>query len=103
MGHRSDVGVAIKTEIYNNLSNESKEFLNTADEIYDHKEGKLFIFTSYKWYVRIYNYINNFYSELSSVSREDYLIIVTEGKDSGDWYDNPFELCKVTKLNYEKF
>ena len=117
MGVRSDVGIAMKEYVFQNLSERAKKFLEeycfeerstvvakdlsqegtrlTKDDL-----GTLFITTDVKWYHQDYEDIQAFYTHLEEChDEEDYLIIAAcseypgdEDGNAGEWHDNPFNL-----------
>lgn len=112
MGIRSDVGVAIKEELFAKLSTESLKFL---DELFETKlrdeEGRLFHTTGIKWY-RYDEHIEKFYSELEELStdadEDDYLILEgcydypeNDEGSAGNWYDNPWGLIRSVRVSVD--
>ena len=108
MGTRSDVGIAIKNEVYDQLSVRTKLFLQEDFSEEAHIEegeegGRLFHCSNIKWYVGGYEEIDRLYRELDNIDEggENYLIL--EGcyeypesteSDAGGWWDNPWELFR---------
>ena len=50
MGIRSDVGIAIKEELFQRLSDESRKLLDEFETKLQDDEGRLFHVTDIKWY-----------------------------------------------------
>ena len=111
MGIRSDVAVALKGDVFNRLSQKSKETLDvwfgqTASVT---KEGVLFYTQGVKWYHTIYDDLVALYDELEdNFDYEDFLIIQachdypqSEEGDLGDWYDNPWEIHRSWSVTVE--
>ena len=117
MGVRSAVGIARKEYVYENLSEKAKKFLeewgfeeqtvykseNKKDE---DQAGRLLMTTDVKWYHHSYEDIQAFMRHLNDChDDEDYLIITAcseypgdDNGDTGEWYDNPFNLHKHTTV-----
>jgi len=123
MGTRSDVGIAMKEYVFQNLSEKAKKFLEewgfeekgtvsakdlshegtrlTKDDL-----GTLFATSDVKWYHQDYEDIQAFYTHLNDChDEEDYLIITacseypeSEDGNAGEWDDNPFNLHKYTTV-----
>ena len=76
MGIRSDVGIAIKTHVLNDMSDSTISFLeNESGETYTTSAGRLFIIRNVKWYVNHDQEINSLYNELYKFDDSDYFII----------------------------
>ena len=112
MGIRSDVAVALKKEVFDNLSAKSRK---TLDEWFVQpasvsQDGHvLFYEERIKWYNTSDNGLISLYSELFSVfDDEDYLIVEachdypesTEG-NVGGWYENPWDIIKNYTVSLE--
>ena len=113
MGIRSDVGIAMKEYVFQNLSEKAKKFLEEwgfeEREVYKSESekdeddaGRLFVTQDVKWYYFDYEDIIAFMKHLNDDhDEEDWLLIQachdypesTEG-DEGGWYDNPFDFNK---------
>ena len=113
MGVRSDVGIAMKEYVFQNLSEKAKKFLEewefderdahlTPDEKDEDNAGRLFVTSDVKWYSHDYEDIIAFMRHLNDDhDDEDWLLLQachdypesTEGDDGG-WYDNPFDFTK---------
>ena len=112
MGIRSDVAVALKKNVFDNLSEESKKtlsewFLEPQDVT---EEGHIFFYgESLKWYHGLYDDLRAFYGELfDKFDDDDYIIIQachdfpesTEG-NAGGWYENPWDIYKNWSVSIE--
>ena len=116
MGIRSDVAIAMKEYVYENLSPEVRKILEEwgfeERERYKPENegclddaGRLFITEGVKWYsdyedvTALYKHLNEAHDE------EDWIIFqachdypdTTDG-DEGGWYDNPFNLSKSVSV-----
>ena len=115
MGTRSDVGIAMKEYVFQNLSPEAKIFLEEwgfeerevlNSEEYGDEAGRLLATESVKWYSRDYDDIIAFIKHLNDDhDDEDWLLIqacpeypTDDDGDEGGWYDNPFELRKLVSV-----
>ena len=121
MGVRSDVGIAMKEYVFQNLSEKAKKFLEEwgfeEREVYKSSEekdeddaGRLLVTSDVKWYSHNYEDIIAFMRHLNDDhDDEDWLLLQachdypesTEGDDGG-WYDNPFDFTKhaTVELNW---
>ena len=107
MGIRSDVAIALKNNVFEGLSAESKK---TLEEWFQQasgltEEGVLFYAERVKWYNETYEDLIALYDDLESFDEEDYLILVgchdfphTTESDAGDWYDNPWDIYKSVSV-----
>ena len=113
MGVRSDVGIAMKEYVFQNLSEKAKKFLEewgfeeqTAYKSESKKDedqaGRLLMTTDVKWYHHEYEDIWAFMKHLHEDHDDDDWLLLqachdypesTEGDDGG-WYDNPFDFTK---------
>ena len=111
MGIRSDVAIALKNNVFEGLSAESKK---TLDEWFGQtssvtKEGVLFYEEGVKWYNECYDDLRAFYKDIeSNFDEEDYLIVAgchdypeSSNGDSGGWYENPWEVYKSWSVSVE--
>jgi len=112
MGVRSDVGLAIKRNVYTSLTVEQRgkiaEIMKHSNETYEHDEGFLFTWSDVKWYLDSYQEIKHLYEVLESLQVDDFLMVVATpedptdiGDDRGDWYDNPWDLRKYSTCTLE--
>ena len=111
MGIRSDVAVALKKNVWDNLTEESKStlddwFQGPASET---QEGHvLFYEERIKWY-QSYDDLVQLYAELIDVfDDDDYLIIKachdypeSDEGNLGGWYENPWEIYKNWSVSLE--
>ena len=117
MGVRSDVGIAMKEYVFQNLSEKAKKFLEewgfeeqTAYKSESKKDeddaGRLFMTSDVKWYHHSYEDIQAFMRHLNDDHDDDDWLLLqachdypesTEGDDGG-WYDNPFGLYKSVSV-----
>ena len=110
MGIRSDVAIALKNNVLEGLSAESKK---TLDEWFGQtssvtKEGVLFYEESIKWYNESYDDLIQLYAELMKFDDEDYLIVQachdypsSDEGDLGGWYENPWEIHRSWSVSVE--
>jgi hypothetical protein len=110
MGIRSDVAIALKNNVLEGLSAESKKAL---DEWFGQtssvtEEGVLFYEEGVKWYNEIYTDLTALYSDLANFDEEDYLIVAgchdypeSSNGDAGGWYENPWEVYKSWSVSVE--
>ena len=118
MGVRSDVAIAMKEYVYENLSPKAKKFLEEwgfeerssytpEPEAKDQDDaGRILVTQDVKWYHHSYEDIQAFIKHLSDDhDEEDWLIITAcseypgdDNGDTGEWYDNPFNLHKHTTV-----
>ena len=104
MGIRSDVAIAMKECVFQNLSEKARDFLEEwcFEERADAPAGRLLITEGVKWYSQTYPDIIAFYKHLEDChDDEDWLIVTatpdypdSNDGDAGEWHDNPFNLCK---------
>ena len=113
MGVRSDVAVALKKNVWESLTPESKKTLGEwfpegpASETQD--GHVLFYDERIKWYHEIYEDLVQLYAELNGVfDDEDYLIIqachdypTSDEGNLGGWYENPWEMYKNWSVSLE--
>lgn len=109
MGIRSDIGIAIKEELFTRLSTESVKLLDEFETKLRDEEGRLFHLTDVKWY-RHEADISEFYKELYELDEggEDYLIVeachdypTNEEGDVGGWIENPWGLVRNVSVSVE--
>ena len=113
MGVRSDVGIAMKEYVYQNLSVKAKEFLKEwgfeesarrkPEEVNDEDDAGMLLTTSdVKWYHFDYEDIQAFMKHLNEHHDEDDWLLLqachdypeTNDGDEGGWYNNPFDFVK---------
>ena len=117
MGVRSDVGIAMKEYVFQNLSEKAKKFLEewgfeeqTAYKSESKKDeddaGRLFMTSDVKWYWHDYEDIIAFMKHLNDDHDDaDWLLLQachdypdsTDG-DEGGWHDNPFDFYKQVSV-----
>ena len=109
MGIRSDVGVAIKEELFAKLSTESVKLLEEFETKLRDEEGRLFHVSNIKWY-RHEDDIRAFYAELYELDEggEDYLLLEgchdypdNEEGSEGGWVDNPWGLIRSVTVSVD--
>ena len=115
MGTRSDVGIAIKNDVYDQLSVRTKLFLQEHFSQEAHIEdppgfgegtenlgGRLFHVSNIKWYPD-FSEIGRIYEELDKIDEmgESYLILEgcyeypeSDENQAGCWWDNPWDLFR---------
>ena len=118
MGIRSDVAIAMKEYVYENLSPEVRKILEEwgFEEVSKYEPqteknqdlddaGRLFATTDVKWYSD-YEDVTALYKHFREAhDEEDWIIFqachdypdATDG-DEGGWYDNPFNLVKSVSV-----
>ena len=115
MGVRSDVGIAIKNDVYDQLSVRTKLFLQEHFSQEDHIEegeegGRLFHCSNIKWYRGGYEEIDRLYRELDEidVGGENYLILEgcyeypeSDESTAGIWWDNPWDLFRNVSVSVD--
>lgn len=112
MGIRSDVGLAIKRDLYTSLTVEQRgkiaSVIKDVDKTYEHDEGFLFTWCDVKWYRESYQVLNDLYGVLEQLDSQGFLLIVATpdypsdcDDDLGDWYNNPWELRKYSTCSLE--
>ena len=113
MGIRSDVGIAMKEYVFQNLSEKAKKFLEewgfeeqTAYKPEIEKDedqaGRLFMTTDVKCYHHSYDYIISFMRHLNDDHDDDDWLLLqachdypdSNDGDEGGWHDNPFDFTK---------
>ena len=113
MGVRSDVGIAMKEYVFQNLSEKAKKFLEewgfeeqTAYKPENEKDedqaGRLFATSDVKWYHHDYEDIRAFMHHLHEDHDDDDWLLLqachdypdSNDGDEGGWYDNPFDFTK---------
>ena len=122
MGVRSDVAIAMKECIFQNLSEKAREFLEEwgfeersvykpLGEKDQDDAGRLLITEGVKWYSQTYPDIIAFLKHLDDYhDDEDWLIVAAtpdypdsnEGDDGG-WYGNPFDFTKNVSVELSWF
>ena len=119
MGIRSDVAIAMKEYVYENLSPEVRKILEewgfeevSKYEPESEKEqddaGRLFSTTDVKWYSG-YEDVTALYKHMREAhDAEDWRILQachdypdTDDGDDGEWYDNPFDLSKNVSVELQ--
>ena len=121
MGIRSDVAIAMKEYVYENLSPEVRKILEEwgFEEVSKYEPqteknqdlddaGRLFATTDVKWYTD-YEDVTALYKHMREAhDEEDWIIFQachdypdsTDG-DEGGWYDNPFDLSKNVSVELQ--
>ena len=113
MGIRSDVGIAMKEYVFQNLSEKAKKFLEewgfeeqTAYKPENEKDedqaGRLLMTTDVKWYHHSYENIQAFMRHLNDDHDDDDWLLLqachdypdTNDGDEGGWHANPFDFTK---------
>ena len=111
MGISADVFVAVKHNVYNILSNESRKLLHSTNFVSEQIEGMAFLFQ----YIKPHE-LEGLYDELQNLPETDYgrvndFIVVEanheypdlDDHDIGGWHDNPWNAHKdvVVSINLE--
>ena len=117
MGVRSDVAIAMKEYVYENLSPKAKKFLEEwgfeerssytpAGKKDADDAGRVLVTQDVKWYWHDYDNIIAFIKHLKDDHDEDDWLLIqachdypesNEG-DEGGWYENPFNLHKQVSV-----
>ena len=116
MGIRSDVAIAMKEYVYENLSPEVRKILEEwgfeQQSTYKPENegclddaGRLFATTDVKWYSGYEDFTALYKHFREAHDEEDWIIFQachdypdsTDG-DEGGWYDNPFDLSKSVSV-----
>jgi len=110
MGIHSQVVVALKTRVYNQLSRETVGWLNKCDRV-EAVPGELGGI-SFRWSFTKWGYCKSstlLYEELDAIDTEDYLVLVachdypfSEEGDVGCWDENPWNYYKHTETTIEE-
>ena len=115
MSIRNDVAIAIKTALFDDLTQESKDIFleygfSMEASIRDNQhDASLWVATDVKWYHKSHHDLQTFYYELQSCEHDhqDYLIVVTNPNDPefnaadiGGWHENPWELSKTASISW---
>ena len=114
MGVRSEVVVAMKMDVYNKLTPETVDWLNTISDQQDLRsegDGVSFRFDYIKWYTDSYPPIMQLYKELDLMERdEDYMVIDAcseypdnDENDLGSWCENPWGYYKNVSVTIETY
>ena len=112
MGIRSDVAVALKKNVFDGLSAESKTALDDwfQKPVSETQDGHVLFYEEHiKWYSDTYKELRDFYSELlDNFDDEDYLIVQachdypeSDEGNLGGWYENPWEIYKNWSVSLE--
>ena len=110
MGIQSEVALAAKPNVVENLSPESRAtILRYFGEYHDTRdEGTLWHIDYVKWYSTVYEDLIALYKDLEeNHDEEDYLIVEAcydypehEGEgDIGEWHDNPWQLHRQVRVS----
>ena len=117
MGVRSDVGIAMKEYVFQNLSEKAKKFLEEwgfeEREVYKSENekdeddaGRLFTTSDVKWYHFDFEDIQAFMKHLNDDHDEDDWLLIQacpeypadDAGDEGGWYSNPFDFRKQVSV-----
>ena len=117
MGVRSDVGIAMKEYVFQNLSEKAKKFLEEwgfeEQTVYqpetekdEDDAGRLFMTTDVKWYHHSYDDIIAFMRHLNDDHDDDDWLVLqachdypdSNDGDEGGWHDNPFDFTKSVSV-----
>ena len=114
MGIRSDVGIAIKNDVYDQLSVRTKLFLQEHFSQEAHIEegeegGRLFHVSNIKWYPD-FSEIRRIYEELDKIDEEGEGYLILEGcyeypesdeSTASIWWDNPWDLFRNVSVSVD--
>ena len=115
MGVRSDVGIAIKNDVYDQLSVRTKLFLqedfSEEDHIKEGEEGgRLFHCSGIKWYRGGDKEIDRLYNELDEINEDGEGYLILEGcydapesdeGTAGCWWENPWDLFRNVHVSVD--
>jgi hypothetical protein len=97
MGVRSDVGLAVKSELIEELREKHPWVFEEADDELSQVEGKLFIFQAITWYDFGDGKVAKLCDWLKSKDASPYRLVQAcyedpdpeDSSSSGEWLDNP--------------
>ena len=107
MGIRSDVVVALKKNLVDDLTEEQKTaWFGAADRKLEHEEGTLYHWDHTKWYFEEYDHLVSLYEWLYNQDYDDFLVVVAchdypesfDG-DLGAWTDNPWNAHRMISIS----
>jgi hypothetical protein len=109
MSTRSDVGIALKKNVFEALSTETRDFLEQVFEAHTHSEEGIFFHATYlKWYTHDGSQVEKLYSELLDFDDDDFQIIEAchDYPDSdegcaGAWDENPWGALKEINVSID--
>jgi hypothetical protein len=106
MGIRSDVGLAVKSNVLTQLTPEQHQRFFGDAVAHKDEAGTLFVWSDVKWYVDDYEEIKELYDFLDTCDKEDYILVTAcsdypedTSDDRGRWYGNPWDLAKVVSVS----
>jgi hypothetical protein len=108
MGVRSDVGVAISKDVLGNISvDDHAKWFGDAHDVLKDDSGTLFVWKQLKWYPNT-EPVMSLMAFLREQDPEDFLVIAAcseypedSSADEGEWYDNPWGLCRYVSCTIE--
>ena len=107
MGVRSDVVVALKKNLVDELTEEQKTaWFGACKRKLEHEEGILYLWEYTKWYFEEYDHLVSLYEWLRSQDYDDFLVVVAchdypesfDG-DLGAWTDNPWNAHRMISIS----
>jgi len=108
MSTRSDVGIALKNNVFEALTPETRDFLEAVGTKYTHEEGVFFHGECLKWYNMDGGSIEKLYDELDALDEADFYLIegcldYPESDDGtvGEWDENPWEAYKAVSVSID--
>lgn len=108
MGIRSDVGLAISRELFNQITEEQrKEWFSDCEEMVFREDAVLLVWSNVKWYPS-YAEIASLTTWLRDKDEKSFLLLVAtpeypddDSECMGEWHDNPFSLYKWRSAGIE--
>jgi len=108
MSTRSDVGIALKNNVFKALSAETRDFLESVCEAHKHEEGIFFHGEGLKWYTLDGGSIEKFYDELGAFDDSEFLVVEgchdypdSDEGSLGEWDDNPWGAYKAVSVSID--
>jgi hypothetical protein len=108
MGTRSDVGVAISKDVLGEISvDDYAKWFGAAEDVLENDRGTLFVWKYVNW-CRYTEPVMSLTAFLREQDPEDFLVVAAcpeypedTSDNEGEWYDNPWGLCKYVSCTIE--
>jgi hypothetical protein len=104
MGHRSDVGLAVRTVSIKEIDTKETRGLLEEAEMYEDEEGTLYFWESVKWQPTWVKTVAALEAVLKTLPLENYRLVEVGEEDHlnerGEWHDNPFALGSMRTLMF---
>lgn len=111
MGIRSDVFLAVKTDIASEFNEKFGPMLREeyGAEVFEHAEGTAYFMDYVKWYHDIYDDLVEMYRWLDAQEDDENYIIIQacseypedHNEDLGAWDENPWGACRVVSVSIQ--